>query len=165
MMKLFEIPVYALSRMSLCERNQALRAKLNRKYSGNPHINDLIDLETYPYRLWDYNHIVGYITISASGRDILFNIFLPTPHKDRYHWKSKSKTFLYDISANGTHFYVNENMRNEDIQDRIAAMLQSIIETHIPKRYCVDTEAFDHLNRKLDYMSVMEEAANGQDEI
>ena len=56
-------------------------------------------------------------------------------------------------------------MRNEDIQDRIAAMLQSVIKTHIPKRYCVDTEAFDHLNRKLDYISVMEEATNEQNEI
>lgn len=167
MPKLFEIPVYAVNREALRKRSQELCKKVKAEHpdSFETHICDLTDLMTYPYRLWDYNHIVGYIRISTNGRDILFDIFLPTPHKDRYHWRSGQKIFLYDISANGTHFYVNERMRNEDIQARTAEMLQSIIEAHIPKRYCVDTEAFELLNNKLDYIRVMEEAQNGQNEI
>lgn len=167
MTKLFEIPVYAVNRKSLKVRTQELCKKIKNEHSNNSetHICDLADLMTYPYRLWDYNHIVGYIKISTNGRNILFDIFLPTPHKDRYHWRSGQKIFLYDISANGTHFYVNERMSNEDIQARTAEMLQSVIKTHIPKRYCADTEAFDFLNNKLDYIRVMEEAQNGQTEI
>lgn len=114
------------------------------------------ELATYPYRLWDYNHIVGYIRISTEGRDIFFDIFLSESKCERYRWRSKRKILLYDTSANGTHFYVNDRMTNEDIQVRTAEMLQSVIKTLIPKRYFTDTEAFNNLNGQLSYLEIME---------
>lgn len=113
-------------------------------------------MDTYPFRLWDYNHVVGYIRISIDGHDIIFDVFLPMPHCDRYYWKSKRKIFLYDISANGTHFYVADRMDNKEIQVRTAEMLQAVIKTHIPKNYFVDTEAFDNLNERVDYKMFFE---------
>lgn len=156
-LKLFEIPVYAISRKNLIDRYRSFCAKLKNEHPScsEEHMTSLVALMTYPYRLWDYNHIVGYIRISTNGRDILFDIFLPEPHKDRYHWRSEHKVFLYDISANGTHFYVSSKMCNDDIQVRAAETLQAIIETHIPKRYFVDTEAFYHLNPNLDYLGII----------
>lgn len=167
MLKLFEIPVYAVGRKSLSKKDHELRTRIESEHpdSAEKHISGLAALVTYPYRLWEYNHIVGYIRISTNGRDILFNIFLPTSHKERYRWRSERKVFLYDISARGTHFYVKDKMRNEDIQVKTAELLQSVIETHIPKRYCVDTEAFELLNDKLDYIKVMREVHNRQTEI
>lgn len=167
MVKLFEIPVYAMSRKNLSKRYCVFRKRLQDKQipCSEEHMNGLVELMTYPYRLWDYNHIIGYIQISIDRRDVLFDIFLPMPNKERYRWRSERKIFLYNILANGTHFYVSDQMRNEDIQVRTAEMLREVIETHIPKRYCVDTEAFDHLNNKLDYISVIEEAQKRQREI
>ena len=114
------------------------------------------ELATYPYRLWDYNHIVGYIRISTEGRDIFFDVFLPESKCERYRWKSKRKRFLYNTSANGTHFYVNDRMTNEDIQVSTAEMFQSVIKNLIPKRYFTDTEAFNNLNGQLNYIEIME---------
>lgn len=167
MKKIFEIPVYAFSRRMLCKKEGLFRRELWKGHEtcSKEHMDALVALVTYPFRLWDYNHIVGYIRISTDGCDILFDIFLPTPQRERYRWRSGRKVFLYDISANGTHFYVNGKMTNTDIQERVAEMLQAAIKTHVPQKYFADTEAFDNLNRQLDYRKIMRGASNGQDEI
>jgi hypothetical protein len=167
MIKLFEIPVYAMSREKLSRKCEQVCAKLRSEHVGcsEDHVNAIVALSVHPQRQWDYNHIVGYIKISANCQDIIFDVFLPTPQRERYLWQSGQKVFLYNISANGTHFYVSERMNNRAIQDRTAEMLCSVIKTHIPSRYYVDTEAFDHLNKHMDYRSIMEDAENGQNEL
>ncbi len=158
MTKLFEIPVYAFRRDTLYKRYKQRQAKLIKKHESvtGETMRRALEMDTYPFRLWDYNHVVGYIRISIDGHDIIFDVFFPMPHCDRYYWKSKRKIFLYDISANGTHFYVADRMDNKEIQVRTAEMLQAVIKTHIPKNYFVDTEAFDNLNERVDYKMFFE---------
>ena len=158
MKKLFEIPVYAVSRKELSRKVKLLRLKIRNEHErcSREHMIAVEELATYPYRLWDYNHIVGYIRISTEGRDIFFDVFLPESKRERYRWKSKRKILLYDTSANGTHFYVNDRMTNEDIQVRTAEMLQLVIKNLISKRYFTDTEAFNNLNGQLNYIEIME---------
>jgi hypothetical protein len=160
MKKIFEIPIYAMSKEKLYKKYLNFASSWKKAHlDASDSINQrCIEIETYPQRLWDYNHIVGYIKISADFQDIIFDVFLPTPNHERYLWKSRQKVFLYDISAVGRHFYVSDKMDNRAIQDRTSEMLYAVIKTLIPKRYYVDTEAFDHLNKHMDYRSVMEDA-------
>ena len=75
-------------------------------------------------------------------------------------WRTSKKTFLYDIHTNGTHFRVDESMNSQDIQYEIADMLDSIIKEQVPKKYCVDRQAFDNINSKIDYLKVINEVDN-----
>ena len=70
MKKLFDIPIYALSPDELSHRVKQKIDKLKEYAAGtDPQTMDLIiDNETFPKRCWEYNHIVGYIRISATRR-------------------------------------------------------------------------------------------------
>ena len=158
--KLFEIPVYAFNRETLYKKQESFRQEFRKRYEehySKENMGVVETLTTYPFRLWDYNHIVGYIRISVDRRDILFNVFLSTPQQKRYLWRSKRKVLLYDIGANGTHFYINEKMTNDDIRVQTAKMLQYVIKAHIPRRYFADTEVFDNLNGQLNYLEIVGE--------
>lgn len=168
MKKVFEIPVYALTREQL--RHKFVKFvdswKEKNPYASSENLRRCIEIETYPQRLWEYNHIVGYIVISTDRYDILFDLYLPTPLIERYIWTSKQKRFLYNIQANGTHFHMNDKLSNMEIQKKIQEMLNGVIKRHIPERFFVDLEAFKTLNRMIDYKLILqEELSNGQVEI
>ena len=168
MKKVFEIPVYALTREQL--RHKFVKFvdswKEKNPYASSENLRRCIEIETYPQRLWEYNHIVGYIVISTDRYDILFDLYLPTPLIERYIWTSKQKRFLYNIQANGTHFHMNDKLSNMEIQKKIQEMLNGVIKRHIPERFFVDLETFKTLNRMIDYKLILqEELSNGQVEI
>lgn len=156
MKKLFEIPIYAFNRKVLYKREEKVRQEVWNGHEGCPkeNINAVAAAATYPACLWDYNHIVGFIRISVDTRDIMFDVFVPTPQRQRYLWWSKRKIFLYNSPVSGAHFHVNEKMTNESVQKRTAEMLQGVIKTHVRKRYFVDTEAFYNLNEQIDYLKI-----------
>mgnify|MGYP003450848506 FL=1 len=163
MHKIIEIPIYALDKSTLRVRYEKYAETLRRDVF--PDIKEetfqrCLEGETYPKRVWEYNHIVGYIVVGYEFGDISFEIFLPTPQKQRYIWRTSKKTFLYDVHSNGTHFRVNKSMCSEDIQYEIADMLDSIIKEQVPKKYYVDREAFDNINSKIDYLKIINEVDN-----
>lgn len=163
MHKFIEIPIYALDKNTLRVRYEKYVETL--RCDIFPDIEEetfqrCLEIETYPKRIWEYNHIVGYIVIGYEFDDILFKVYLPTPQKQRYMWRTSIKTFLYDIHSNGTHFRVNESMSSQDIQCEIADMLNSIIKEQVPKKYYVDRQAFDNINSKIDYLKVINEVDN-----
>lgn len=51
-------------------------------------------------------------------------------------------------------------MSNHDIQCEIVNMLNSIIKEQVPKKYYVDRQAFDNINRKIDYLKIINEVDN-----
>ena len=168
MKKVFEIPVYALTKEQLRDKFAKFTDSWKMENPQTPPeiAQRYIKIESYPQRLWEYNHIVGYITISVEGHDILFDVYLPTPHMDRYMWKSKQKHFLYNLLASGTHFYISDKSSNAQIQKATQRMLEGIIKDHIPNRFFVDCEAFDRVNGMVDYRSILqEETPNGQTKI
>lgn len=164
-MCIFEIPIYCISPENLMKRyNQKKKSfESEYRYADRSRINIGIDLETYPYRLWQYNHIVGYIKISTNGWDMLFDVFLPVAQRERFRWRSNRKVFVYNILANGTHFYLGNMKSNAEIMQRLNEMLEDVIKTHVPKRLYVDKSAFVSTYRHIDYMSIIqEESKNGQ---
>lgn len=159
MKKLFDIPIYALSPDELSRKVKQKVDKLKECAAGTDlqTMDLIIDAETFPKRCWDYNHIVGYIRISASQQNIVFDLFLPIPAAERYIWNSPRKTFLYDVNTNGTHFYTGNMKTNEEIRKAVGEMLAWMVKDFLPKRYLVDKSGFDNLNRYLDYQGIMKE--------
>lgn len=162
MKSLFEIPIYGLSPSALRKRFSARKKSIEIECANRnvdpTHARDILELETYPYRLWQYNHIIGYIRISIDGQDMNFDIYLPVGQRERYRWVSSRKVFVYNVQANGTHFYLGNMKTNDNIQQRLVEMLHEIIEYHIPKRYYVDTAVFDSVHQHIDYMSIIRES-------
>ena len=158
MNKLFEIPIYALSEKTLFERYQNYSDICEKK---NPHTDSdtckrCIEIETFPQRLWQHNHVIGYIDISFDRQEVVFDVFLPYPEVKRYDWRSKRKIHVRNIGANGTHFYIDSRMKNSDIQMKITDMLNRVIADHIPKKYYIDRTAFDMLHEHTDYRSIFD---------
>ncbi|MBR2869688.1 MAG: hypothetical protein IKB88_11590 [Clostridia bacterium] len=157
MVKLFEIPIYALSKGSLSKRYNRTVEKIKNKYpeADQESLSKTVEFLTYPQRLWEHNHVVGYIDIISEKQDIVFEIYLPYPKVERYHWNSKNRIFLYNVMANGTRFYVDKNISNSEIQTKIFEMLDWIIKDLIPKRYYVDRATFDAVNMHVDYLGII----------
>lgn len=158
-MKLFEIPVYAISEDELLrkyKKQPAYETKMNKPVAEMTNLDICLDKMALPYRRWDYNHIVGYISIFTDYRDVCLKVYLPVDDKKRYVIDSTKKTFLYDIEAGGTHFRVDEEMTNSDIRESLLNELLDIQKTHIPKRYYIDREAFDTLNPFVDYKAILD---------
>lgn len=157
MVKLFEIPIYALSKKTLSKRYNRTVEKNENDYPEADHesLSKSVEMLTYPQRLWEHNHVVGYIDIISDKKDIVFEIYLPYPQVERYHWNGKNRIYLYNVMANGTHFYVDKNMNNSEIQIKTSEMLDWVIKDLIPKRYYVDRAAFDAVNMHVDYLSII----------
>lgn len=160
MHKIIEIPIYALDEKTLRLKYDKYVEVLRREVWSNTKEDTFqrcLEVEAYPERVWDYNHIVGYIAIGYEFGDVLYKVYLPTPKKQRYMWKSSKKTFLCDIHTNGTHFRIEKDMNNQKVQSEIKDMLNSVIEEHIPRKYYVDRQAFDNVNDNIDYLKVFKE--------
>ena len=159
MKNLFDIPIYAISPDELRQRVEKKVDKIKEYATGSDPqtLGLMVETETFPMRCWDYNHIVGYIRISTTRQDIVFDLFLPKPEVERYIWHSPRKAFLYDVNANGTHFYIGNMKTNEEIREATDDMLTWMIKDFLPKRYYVDRSGFDTLNHHLDYLGIVKE--------
>ena len=162
MVKIFEIPIYAISPSKLKERVCKYISKLEKllAHLDKDTSDRVIEIQTFPMRNWDYNHIIGYIRIAVSKSDILFNVFMPLPTPKRYVWTTSKKMLVQDMCTNGTHLYLGLIKNNEEIREEVAKMLSHIIDKHIPARYYVDRAAFDIVNENLDYMSIIQAIQN-----
>ncbi len=161
-MKLFEIPIYALSKDALMKRYEKQKNKIINKLElertqnrDMRKINHIIDLGTYPQRLWEYNHIVGYIIIGFDERDIYFQQYVPAKPIERYRWMNrKNKTFLMDNCLTGCHFYYHNCKTDEELRNRLHKMLEGVIQ-NVDKRFYVDMEAFEQADRLIDYSRLL----------
>lgn len=156
-MKIFEIPIYALSKETLSKRVEEYIEKLDMELGDIPQKNKekCIEIETFPNRAWEYNHIVGYITISIHKREIIFDIYLPYSKIEKYYWKSNRKKFIINTMLNGFHFLVNDKLSNSDIAKEITGYVNEIKKQHIPKGYYVDSEAFNALVYNVDFKKII----------
>ena len=159
-MKLFEIPIYALNRETLMKRYSDRKNKLlDRAVRAQTTEEDqerIIEINTWPQRLWDYNHIVGYIVISIGINDVSFELYVPADTIERYHWDNKSKKMLLkNNQINGCHFNYRNMKTDKEIRNRIHQMLDDITQRMIDKRFYVDREAFDQAEKLIDYSKLL----------
>lgn len=145
---IFTLPVYALSRKAL---DGKVEKKIDRIRKSMCEGCDeditrmVIEREVFPYKCWKYNHIVGYIEVSAGLNDVYFNLYLPYKKK-RYTWDSGQKWLLTNEGHDYAHFRVYDDDSTEAIFDKIRDYLAEAIKM-FPQRCYVDLESF-HVGEK-----------------
>ena len=153
--KLFEIPIYALSRDVLERRANAFKQKMRQ----NSNLSDnefMLLMEMYPQQRWDYNHIVGYFVISIQDRDICLDQFVLSEELTKYQWKSNKKHFLRNNMINGFHLRVSSKESNAEIGNKIVQLVEGAKNSLIHKKgYFVDDAAFRNVVEKIDYQAFM----------
>ena len=158
MQKLFEIPIYALSRETLKKRvAKKIEPYQSDKYDQRTR-QALINVAAGPASSWEYNHIVGYIQITYDMDQFTFyyELYMPSSLK-QYRWDSSKKTLLINRRVNGQHFYIEKMMGNQQIAEKVRHNLLDMIHDFIPDKYYVDLTAFDSLNPYLDYRRIIED--------
>lgn len=156
MRKLFEVPIYAMSEKSLYTQYEKSKKKfiLEHRDTSEEILNMAVDTEFFPFRCWEYNHIVGMIVIGVEGKDIVFKKYRSYTGHIKYRWKSKVKKYLVNDMINGKRLDLSKNLNNEDIYIRIREMLSSIIAKEDAKLFA-DTRVFDFIGRHIDYKALI----------
>ena len=158
-MKLFEIPVYVLSRALLEKRVNTAFSKFFKKYNdtgkSETELKKLFDITAYPARLWDYNHIIGYIVISKCGGDMILDWYTLFPGVQKYYWGSGRKKYMQNTHLSGYHFYTGNIKSGTQLRQRLYELIKGF-EKELKKRgYFVDLEAFRNIDGLLDYEKLL----------
>ena len=153
-MKLFEIPVYALSKNALNERvikhQHNLKVYCAKQGVPESDIKRVVDLNTFPMRLWEYNHIMGYIVLYSTRNDIKLDWYVCLPKK-KYYWYSKVKRFYQNAHLVGYHFNLEKVDSGKELQKKISNLLFEFISHIDNKDYYVYLTVFNNINFFLDY--------------
>lgn len=76
---LFEIPIYAMSENEFNKRWNEKREKLYADFVKHGHTDESakqgVSSCFYPRWLWEYNQIIGYIKVSVTATDVIFDVF------------------------------------------------------------------------------------------
>lgn len=150
-MKLFEIPVYAFSRDKLANKVKIREEEFH--YYPYGHIDDANALipvsDTFPKKLYDYNHVVGVIVILIDKYEVEAKLFKALYEK--YYWKSGRKKFLVDMHINGAHLRYSIN----NIKDCIR-YVYNIAVSCVDKPMFIDDECFTNLLDLIDWSGVVD---------
>lgn len=155
--KLFEIPIYALSKKKLKEKVHQKEEKLREKIKDEKTFQYIRERSILPFGSWEYNHVVGIIKISVKNSSIIYEIYGQTPWVKRYCWYTSKRKALQNRQIIGTHFYIGDEQSNENIQNKVADyLLHGIVRDYIPSNYYVDIEAFLNVNKYIDYLDLVD---------
>ncbi len=158
--KLFEIPIYALSEKKLKEKVHQKEENLREKIKDEKAFQYIRESSILPFGSWEYNHLVGIIKISVKNSSIIYEVYGQTPWVKRYYWYTSKRKAIQNRQIIGTHFYIGDERSNENIQNKVADyLLYSIVRDYIPSNYYVDTEAFLNVNKYIDYLDLVEKMA------
>ena len=158
-MKLFEIPVYAMSKETLAKRVEQKSLKIRSENAGRKiteeHIKQIIALETFPQSLWEYNHIIGYIVISKDRNDMALDWYAPIPGIQKYYWTSHTKYYVQNTQLNGCHFYIGNISSGEQLKEKLKALVTGYAEELKKVGYYADLEAFSNIVELLNYEKLL----------
>ena len=158
-MKLFEIPVYALSKEKLekCVKQKCEKLKKSAvdSNSSDENLKYVIEHETFPQRLWDYNHIIEYMVLSIDGADIVLDLFAPFERK-KYYWYSSKKQFLQDQQLKGYHNNISSVQTGDQLRNKINSLINEYVRTVEKCGYYVDLEAYKNIDAVIDYGRLLE---------
>ncbi|MEE0682148.1 MAG: hypothetical protein ACLVML_11725 [Candidatus Gastranaerophilaceae bacterium] len=143
---LFEIPIYAMSENEFNKRWNEKREKLYADFVKHGHTDESakqgVSSCFYPRWLWEYNQIIGYIKVSVTATDVIFDVFCSMDKK--YYIDSKQKHFIEDWHCNGTHFYAIDKSE-AFIKQEIRTWLKCIEKEHLRGRFYVDYSTFNNI--------------------
>lgn len=154
-MKLFEIPVYGLTREVLQRRVNMERLRIKDSFPEDSSATDeykemCMGRFTYPKSLWEYNHITGYVIVEKDRSDIVLSWYAELPRTQRYVWKSTKKKFLQNMQLNGYHFYIGNIKSGDELKAKIIGIVTDFSTELRKKRYYADLEAFTNTISLID---------------
>ena len=158
-MKLFEIPVYALSKADLENRVKQEYDKVRVDYEACGRSEEDIQFKsafiTNPWGQWEYNHIIGYLVIIKESKNICFEYYTVVPNYKRYICKSNAKKFLTDSQMGGMHFYTGTLKSGEELREKLCNMMSGFVKEQEKKGHYIDLEAFNNISALLDYSKLL----------
>ena len=149
---ILEIPIYSMS-------PQKFSDKWNNFFKNNfpqNHLLNDIKRTYYPLNIWQYNQIIGYITISCSKNDIWFEEYLSF-NKEKFWFRSKNKVFVQKMNLNGFHFRIEPDDTNETIRNQILEWLDYLLDDKIFKNINIDISVFDIQLHNIDIIKIINE--------
>lgn len=152
--KLFEIPIYAMKKEEFCKKWDKEIKKYN--IHSEEEYKDIKNL-FFPMTVWEYNQIIGYIVIQIIkreyGTDIEFEWY--QSDKEKFIFKSKRKNFIYNSTLLGFHFFIEENDNNNRIKFKIKEMLCELLKDEQFKNRYIDLSIFEIQLKYLDIMKII----------
>lgn len=103
----------------------------------------------YPKSIWKYNQIIGFVTISLTKQDVVFNIYCSLDK--RYYTDSKRKHFIVDWNINGAHFNI---INSDNAVIKIKEWLKKI-KTDYLQKYYLDCSVFNSTIDCLDIEMIL----------
>lgn len=153
---LFEIPIYTMSASKFNKRWDIKQAKLYNEFlrRGNTEqrIHEILRILWHPKCIWKYNQIIGYIVLSVTASDVLFDLYCSLDKK--FYADSKTKHFIQSWAMGGTHFYA-ENKTEDDIKREILCWLSFIEKEHLKSRFYIDYSTFYNVFNFINIKEIM----------
>lgn len=140
--KLFEIPIYSMPYEKYQKRCMAYINRVANTTSPDnyEYFHSWLYNEYYVKRPWKYNQIIGYIVISYKHDSIWFDEY--GTHDKRIHAIGNVKHNIVNFLLNGHHFYVSNEMTEEEIKNEIMRWLNIIEKDILNKVWCLDKTLF-----------------------
>ncbi len=156
MKKIFEIPIYAISRETLKKRVDKDKTIFIKKHQYCPDEKLLIAYDNLLLgkKTWEYNHIIGYLVIAKRDSDIIFLLYKPLKPIKRYFWKTEKKSILINQVLNGYHFSMRQYKSNREIILEINNLIKGIIKNHLSKNEILDMEIYNNLKGSIDFWNL-----------
>lgn len=108
----------------------------------------------HPRTIWKYAQIIGFLKIELSPSNVWFEAYAPLG--ERYCYNQTRKTFPQNWHMNGTHFYVDDNIGNDEIRAEIYEWIREINVSHLRHRY-LDLTVFDVVSTYIDFRKILDE--------
>lgn len=154
--KIFEIPVYAMPKKVFYKRWEKVKNKtLDMFVSSGWKENEAkrtIDQLYFPYTVFDYNQIIGYLIISINSNDVFADYFYTEDEVFRI--ASKRRHFM-SLMPSIDHLRIY-GCTNNEIADKIKELVDDC-KSYIDKRFYIDDEIFNRLLYCVDYNRIISE--------
>lgn len=154
---IFELPIYSTSQQKFDkwwdEKEAKTKEKLIEKGSDDEIIQLVLDMN-FPKRVWKFNQIVGYVVVSISSMEVLFDVFCTLDN--RICKDSPKKHFIVDLNANGTHFYVGDKTDIE-IKNEIHKWIKAIKKEHLRRQFYLDCSIMENVLPYINIRSMIDD--------
>ena len=153
MKKLFELPIYAFSKVEFEKKIQELYdLEMREKEVNNQTYEEKLvstHLALSPYKYYDYNHIIGVLCILYDKSDVYFCEY-DAINMTRYRLKSNKKIFLEKMETVGMHFR-HKDIDNDLIINKLNNYVKALSKKYKSRNRYINVECFDNVYKFLDY--------------
>lgn len=157
---LFEIPVYSMTEQAFLDK---WKRKHDRAAARQPDSAPVDKDKLYARQkqmVWQYNQIVGYVTVRVWEDEISCNVYMRTrsefvQEERNPHYDSGRKAYMEDLRRLGFAFEIGD-YQGEELKSEIKAQVEAIIREHVKKPQYADTELFEATLDAVDIMKLIE---------